>query len=45
MASLYPATFIGADDLGRIANGTVADLVIFDNHYTVRQVFLKGRHQ
>jgi len=42
MASLYPASLIGADDLGRIAVGATANLVIFDDDYTVRNVLLEG---
>lgn len=42
MASQYPATLIGADDYGYIAPGKVANLVVFDSNYTVKQVFLEG---
>lgn len=42
MATLYPASLIGADNLGRIAAGAAANLVIFDDEYTVRNVFLEG---
>ncbi len=43
MASLYPASLIGAESHGRIAPGTVANLVVFDGQYTVKQVFLEGK--
>ncbi len=43
MASLYPASLIGADAHGRIASGTAANLVIFDSQYNVKQVFLEGK--
>ncbi|MEC3877987.1 N-acetylglucosamine-6-phosphate deacetylase [Parapedobacter sp. 10938] len=42
MATLYPASLIGADNLGRITAGATANLVIFDDDYAVRNVFLGG---
>lgn len=45
MATLYPASLIGAGHLGRIAPGTTANLVIFDNQFAVKDVFLEGAHQ
>ena len=45
MATSYPASLIGANHLGRIAAGATADLVIFDENYTVRGVFLEGTSQ
>lgn len=42
MASQYPASLIEADLYGCIAPGKVANLVIFDSSYTVKQVFLEG---
>jgi len=46
MASLYPAAVIGLDNtLGRIACGYRADLVFFDEDFTVRHTWLAGRHQ
>ena len=42
MASLYPARLIGADTLGRIAPGSKANLLIFDDDYQVKQVLLEG---
>ncbi|MFC3199653.1 N-acetylglucosamine-6-phosphate deacetylase [Parapedobacter deserti] len=43
MASLYPASLIGAQALGRVHAGTTANLVVFDHHYAIKQVFLSGR--
>ena len=45
MATLYPASLIGANDLGRITAGATANLVVFDHQYTVQHVFLGGKHQ
>ncbi|MGV3764434.1 N-acetylglucosamine-6-phosphate deacetylase [Parapedobacter sp.] len=45
MATLYPASLIGADSLGRIAEGATANLVIFDDGYTIRNVFFEGTIQ
>lgn len=45
MASLYPASLIGVTDLGRIARGALANLVIFNDQYHVKNVFLEGRLQ
>jgi len=46
MASLYPAAVIGLDHmLGRIACGYRADLVFFDEDFSVRHTWLAGRHQ
>lgn len=45
MATVYPASLIGAHNLGRIAEGTIANLVIFDGDYNVRNVFLEGIRQ
>jgi len=45
MAAQYPAALIGAESLGRIAVGANANLVIFDDQYTVNHVFLAGRPQ
>ena len=42
MATLYPASLIGAHNLGRISAGTTANLVIFDTNYNIQQVFLEG---
>ncbi|MGK6350751.1 N-acetylglucosamine-6-phosphate deacetylase [Parapedobacter sp. DT-150] len=45
MATLYPAALIGADDLGRIAPGVSANIVIFDTQYAIQHVFLGGQRQ
>ncbi|SFB99532.1 N-acetylglucosamine-6-phosphate deacetylase [Parapedobacter composti] len=45
MASLYPALLIGEEDLGRISVGSVANLVVFDQQYSVKHVFLGGSPQ
>ncbi len=43
MASLYPATILGLDHrLGRIASGYRADLVHFDEEFTVHNTWLAG---
>lgn len=42
MATIYPASLIGANDIGRIAAGATANLVIFDENYIVQNVFLGG---
>jgi N-acetylglucosamine-6-phosphate deacetylase len=43
MASLTPARIAGCDrDLGSIAIGKLADLVVLDRHLQVQQVFLAG---
>ncbi len=44
MASLYPAQFIKkADYLGRIRNGYRADLVHFDNNFSVTRTWVNGQ--
>lgn len=43
MASLYPATILGLDHcMGRIARGYRADLVHFDEQFSVRNTWLAG---
>ena len=43
-ASLNPAKAIGADQIcGSIQAGKYADFVILDEHYTVEQVYIKGK--
>ena len=41
MASVYPAALLGQK--GRIAAGNDADLLIFDQVFSVKQVYLKGK--
>jgi N-acetylglucosamine-6-phosphate deacetylase len=44
MASTYPAEFLGLDsELGLIAPGYLADLVVFDNQINVSGVMVRGR--
>jgi N-acetylglucosamine-6-phosphate deacetylase len=46
MASLYPATILGLEEeLGRIATGYHADLVHFDDTFTVRNSWRGGEHR
>jgi N-acetylglucosamine-6-phosphate deacetylase len=42
MASLYPATFLGLEDRGRIAAGFRADLVHLDDRMAVQAVWIGG---
>jgi N-acetylglucosamine-6-phosphate deacetylase len=43
MASLYPAEFLKLDDkMGRIAPGYHADIILFDDSYTVRRSWING---
>jgi N-acetylglucosamine-6-phosphate deacetylase len=44
MASLYPAAFLGLDhELGRIAAGYRADLVLVDDDVQVQETWIDGR--
>jgi N-acetylglucosamine-6-phosphate deacetylase len=46
MASLNPATFLRLDhELGRIAEGYRADLVLLDGHYKVQATWISGSRQ
>jgi len=46
MASLYPARAMGrANDLGSIAEGKVANLVIFDDAFNVTATLVHGTYQ
>jgi N-acetylglucosamine-6-phosphate deacetylase len=46
MASLHPATFLRLDnELGRIAEGYRADLVLLDGHYKVKATWISGARQ
>ncbi|WP_336080845.1 N-acetylglucosamine-6-phosphate deacetylase [Thalassospira sp. CH_XMU1448-2] len=43
MASLYPAEFLKLDDkMGRIAPGYQADIILFDDSYTVTRSWING---
>jgi N-acetylglucosamine-6-phosphate deacetylase len=45
MASMYPATFLGLDrELGRVAAGYRANLVIFNNQIQVAAVVVGGEY-
>ena len=44
MASLYPATFLGLEERGRIAAGFRADLVHMDDRLAVREVWIGGEN-
>ena len=41
-ASTNPATLLGLADKGRIAKGNVANLIVVDPEFTVKQVYLAG---
>jgi N-acetylglucosamine-6-phosphate deacetylase len=44
MASLTPATILGIDDrFGSIQSGKTADLVLFDDRFTVQRVWVAGK--
>ena len=46
MASLYPARAIGrANELGSIAVGKIANLVVFDENYRVTATLEQGTYQ
>jgi N-acetylglucosamine-6-phosphate deacetylase len=46
MASLHPARFLRLDDeLGRIAPGYRADLVLLDANFGVKSTWISGRRQ
>ena len=46
MASLYPASVLGLQHkLGKIKPGYRADLVHFDEEFTVHHTWLAGQHQ
>jgi N-acetylglucosamine-6-phosphate deacetylase len=42
MASTYPAKLMGYKDIGKVAKGYKADLVVFDKEYQVKKVFKNG---
>lgn len=44
MATLYPAKSIGVDDkLGTIAEGKIANLVVFDHNFVVQKTIVNGQ--
>jgi N-acetylglucosamine-6-phosphate deacetylase len=43
MASLYPAQFLHASHLGKIAVGYQADMVLLDNNWQVSQNWIAGQ--
>ncbi len=46
MASLYPSRAIGMDnELGSIAQGKIANLVVFDDDYRVQATLVNGEYQ
>lgn len=45
MASTYPAALLGATNVGRLQSGAKANLLLFDDAYKVRQVYLEGTAQ
>ena len=46
MASLYPARAIGrADELGSVAEGKIANLVIFNDAFQVTATLVDGTYQ
>jgi N-acetylglucosamine-6-phosphate deacetylase len=46
MASRYPAAFLKRDkELGQLAPGFRADMVHFDDDFTVRNTWVAGSHR
>lgn len=45
MASLYPAQFLGINDLGRIKNNYLANLTYFDSSFQVQATWLEGHYE
>ncbi len=43
MATINPAKFIGAKNIGAIKEGYIADLVIMDEKFNVEQVYVEGK--
>lgn len=42
MATLYPADLIGRKDIGRLAEGTVANVLVFSSTFEVESVYFMG---
>lgn len=43
MATLYPANLIKRKDLGRLEQGALANILVFDDAFQVNSVFFKGK--
>ncbi|MGN0003899.1 MAG: N-acetylglucosamine-6-phosphate deacetylase [Sphingobacterium composti] len=43
MATLYPANLINRDDLGRLEEGALANILVFDDAFRVDSVYFKGQ--
>ena len=43
MASTYPAQLIGLDNCGYVSEGYKANLTVFDEFYSVKQVIIEGK--
>ncbi|MCA5005705.1 N-acetylglucosamine-6-phosphate deacetylase [Sphingobacterium bovistauri] len=42
MATLYPADLIGRNDLGRLEQGALANILVFDENFNVDSVYFEG---
>ncbi|MCL7931138.1 N-acetylglucosamine-6-phosphate deacetylase [Halomonas llamarensis] len=42
--SRFPADFLGIDDIGRLQEGALADLVVLDPQLQLQAVYVEGRH-
>lgn len=42
MATLYPARLIKRTDIGQLEDGTLANILVFDEEFKVKTVFFKG---
>ncbi len=45
MATRYPASLIGATDIGSLEKGSKANLVVFDSQFSLKHVFSEGQRQ
>lgn len=43
MATWYPANLIGRQDIGRIEEGAIANILVFDKDYEVYEVYFQGK--